>query len=193
MSFDPDIVDGRTRRSERSRQAIVQALFDLLGEGIPVPTAQQVADRAGVGIRSVFRHFSHMETLYAAVDKKVRGLVRSVFGDPIEGAIEKRAAALIAERASAYERLRPYIRASQRQRWNSTFVEAKLGRVSREMRENLLTWLPELETSRATVREGVELATSPEAWDQLRSEQGLGQKRARAVVEKTVLALLSAG
>ena len=40
-------VDGRRRRSERSRQAIVQALLDLVGERVPEPTAQQVAEHGG--------------------------------------------------------------------------------------------------------------------------------------------------
>ena len=57
--------DGRLQRSERSRQAIVQALLGLVGEGVLEPTAEQVAARADVGIRTVFRHFSDMESLFA--------------------------------------------------------------------------------------------------------------------------------
>ncbi len=34
-------------RSERSREAIVHALFDLVGEGTLQPTAEQVAERTG--------------------------------------------------------------------------------------------------------------------------------------------------
>ena len=56
------------QRGERSRQRIVAALFDLVGAGVLQPTAQQVAARAGVGMRTVFRHFSEMETLYAAMN-----------------------------------------------------------------------------------------------------------------------------
>ena len=47
-------LDGRVRRGARNRQTIVDALLDLVGSGILRPTAQQVADRAGVGIRTVF-------------------------------------------------------------------------------------------------------------------------------------------
>jgi len=53
-------VDGRVRRSQRSRASMVQALFDLVGEGILQPTGQQVAERARVGLRTVFRHFSDL-------------------------------------------------------------------------------------------------------------------------------------
>ena len=47
--------DGRVQRSERSREAIIRAMLDLIGEGIASPTAQQVALRADVGVRTVFR------------------------------------------------------------------------------------------------------------------------------------------
>ena len=58
-----NVADGRRLRSERSRQAIIDAMLKLVEEGVLVPTAQQVSERAGVGIRSVFRHFSDMESL----------------------------------------------------------------------------------------------------------------------------------
>ena len=64
--------DGRLLRTERSRQLIIEALHELINEGILVPTAQNVADRAGVGIRTVFRHFADMETLFATMDVQLR-------------------------------------------------------------------------------------------------------------------------
>ncbi len=67
----PISVDGRLQRSERSREAIVQALYELVGEGSLLPTAEQVAERAGVGIRTVFRHFSDMEKLFSEMDARI--------------------------------------------------------------------------------------------------------------------------
>lgn len=66
------VSDGRRLRSERSQQAIVDASHALISEGNLIPTAQQIADRAGVGIRSFFRHFADMETLFEAVDAATR-------------------------------------------------------------------------------------------------------------------------
>jgi AcrR family transcriptional regulator len=43
-----------------------------MDEGILVPTAQLVADRAGVGIRSFFRHFPDMDSLWLAADELSR-------------------------------------------------------------------------------------------------------------------------
>src|SRR5262245_66569994 len=64
--------DGRVRRGQRSGQAIVEALVGLVGDGILEPTAQQVAARAGVGIRTVFRRFSDMESLFAEMSARVQ-------------------------------------------------------------------------------------------------------------------------
>ena len=63
--------DGRLQRSVRSRQIILDAIVSLVEEGNLVPTAQQVARRAGVGLRTVFRHFDDMEALFAEMDRKL--------------------------------------------------------------------------------------------------------------------------
>lgn len=65
-------IDGRRRRSERSRGAIVQSMLDLLGEQVLEPTAQQISERAGLDITTVFRHFSDMESLYRAMGDRLR-------------------------------------------------------------------------------------------------------------------------
>ena len=59
--------DGRTVRAERTRQALVDAMLDLLYEGELQPTAERIAERAGVSERSVFQHFADREELYQAV------------------------------------------------------------------------------------------------------------------------------
>ena len=48
--------DGRVRRSERSRQKIIDAFMALVREGHFDPSAQAVAEKARDGLRSVFRH-----------------------------------------------------------------------------------------------------------------------------------------
>ena len=60
--------DGRNLRSINSQKLIVDACIKLFKEGNLEPTAQQVADASGVGIRTVFRQFDGMENLFKAVD-----------------------------------------------------------------------------------------------------------------------------
>src|SRR5262249_1506333 len=92
----PRALDGRQRRSERSRGAIVQALFELTRAGELEPTAQQVAARARVGIRSVFRHFADMDSLYAELGAQVRASVMPLLRAEIRGSASERARALVA-------------------------------------------------------------------------------------------------
>lgn len=184
--------DGRVRRSERSREAIVGALFDLIGGGQLQPTAQQVADRAGVGIRSVFRHFSEMETLYRAMDARLEGeAVRLLTAPPDGGMLAERVRALVRQRVALFERIAPYKRAANLLRWRSSFLQQRHLRMRRVLREDLVTRLPELRRAPADQLEAVDLVTSFESWDGLRGDRRLAVKAAAAVVERTVLALVS--
>ncbi|HKJ25483.1 MAG TPA: TetR/AcrR family transcriptional regulator [Myxococcota bacterium] len=173
-------IDGRTLRAERSREAIVAAIVALVGEGTPVPTAQQVADRAGVGIRTVFRHFSDMESLFAEVSERVRAEMQPLLrGRPPEGAPDTRLSELARRRARLFERILPYRRSTQIQRSRSPFLESQLRADHRELRAELRRWLPEI--GDADRLEALDAALSPELWMRLRVEQRLGVRRAEAV------------
>ncbi|MFQ5416095.1 MAG: TetR/AcrR family transcriptional regulator [Myxococcota bacterium] len=186
----PSQSDGRRRRSERSRQAIVQALFDVVGEGNLRATARDVADRAGLDIRTVFRHFADMESLYVAMDERLQreALPLLMAGDP-SGTVPERAASLVDQRATFFERIAPYKRAGDLQRWRSPFLQAQHRALVRELRAQLLRFFPELEALDRELTESLDLATSFEAWSRLRSEQRLGLVRARGVMERMVLSL----
>lgn len=64
---DVGAVDGRTLRRARSRADIVTALLDLFEEGHVDVSAAEIAARAGVSERSLFRHFSDVHDLYRTV------------------------------------------------------------------------------------------------------------------------------
>ena len=66
-----DESDGRRRRSLASRERIIEAFIGLIDDDIDVPSAENIAARAGVGLRSVFRHFGDMDSLYTAVMDRV--------------------------------------------------------------------------------------------------------------------------
>ena len=98
-----EVVDGRRMRSERSRKAIIDASLSLLEDGILVPTAQQVAERAGVGIRSFFRHFEDMESLFRAIDEQVRDQYEALFrGGDRDGTLAERIQHAVERHAHAY-------------------------------------------------------------------------------------------
>jgi len=186
-----EATDGRVLRSARSRDAIARALFELVGQGELEPTAQQVAARADVGIRTVFRHFADMEALYATLDERLLAEVTPLLREePTPGPLRERAAALVRDRAKLFERIAPYKRASSLQRRRSQYLATQHRKLVGELRERLLRWLPELADGPPAVVEALDQATSFEAWDRLRSDQRLGRDRARAAMECTVQALV---
>jgi TetR/AcrR family transcriptional regulator, regulator of autoinduction and epiphytic fitness len=63
-------IDGRTLRSQRTRQAIIDAHMALMLAGDLQPTASRVAERAGVSLRVLWTHFKDLETLFGAAGEK---------------------------------------------------------------------------------------------------------------------------
>ena len=63
-------LDGRNLRSTKSQKLIIDAVIKLFQSGNFNPTAQEVSDESGIGIRTVFRQFDDMENLINAVDQE---------------------------------------------------------------------------------------------------------------------------
>lgn len=182
--------DGRTRRGERSRDAIVAALVELVGEGTLEPTAREVAERAGVTIRTVFRHFADTEALFAEMGARVDAEVRPLLSERDEGeALLDRLRALVARRVALFERIASYKRSANLRRRRSPVLRARHGALVRDLRVDLVRRLPELDRAPADLVDALDLATSFEAWDRLRADQRLGRERAHATLERMALAL----
>jgi AcrR family transcriptional regulator len=170
-------IDGRRLRSERSRQAIMDAMLGLVEEGILVPTAQQVSERAGVGIRSVFRHFSDMESLFATADVRIREQYHGLFaGGNREGSLEERVLHAVEQRALAYEAVGNHLLTTRAQLWRYPVLREQYARLQRQLRKDLDDWLPELKGLAADEREMVDAVASFEYWNRLREQQGLNKK-----------------
>ena len=185
--------DGRVRRGVRSREAIVAALMELVGSGVLQPTVQQVAERAGVGVRSVFRHFTEMETLYREMDARLEAEARPLLaGAERAGSLEARVGAMVRQRATFFERIAPYKRSGNLVRWRSPFLQERHQNMQRLLRTDLLRWFPEMSGAPGAAVEALDLATSFEAWERLRFDRRLGPRAASAAVEAAVLALLQA-
>lgn len=189
--------DGRRARAERNRDAVVEAILDLLREGDPEPTAEAIAARSGVSVRSVFRHFDDIESLYAAAVDRHSERIAPLFEPPAaEGSLDVRIAALVARRSRLYEEMTPVRRAGERLRDTSPVIAERLDFARRVLRRQLeVLFAPELDPvtqgTRREILDALELASSWRAWDLLRTQQRCSVARARAVVTRTVSALLA--
>lgn len=185
-------VDGRRQRGERTRQAIIEAALSLQEEGVLVPTAQQISDRAGVLIRSFFRHFEDMETLFKAADDQLRDSYEALFiGGDRDGFLQERVNRAVERRSAAFEKLKNIFLGTKAQLWRYEMLRKNYARNQRGLRKDLEAWLPELKGLPEVECESVHAIASFEMWNRLRSEQGLSVKASISVVQSTLIRLLS--
>ena len=186
--------DGRRQRSERSQTAIIAAALALMEEGTLVPTAQQVADRAGVGIRSFFRHFADMDSLFLAVDASLldsyEALVRV---DDRPGSLGQRTVRAIDLYGNAFDKLSQIVLCTKALLWRFPKLRENYAWHQKRLRKELELWLPEVAELSRDRREAVHAVASFEMWNGLREHQGLSQKASGEIVAQLVLNLISAG
>jgi AcrR family transcriptional regulator len=185
-------VDGRRQRGERTRQAIIEAALSLQEEGVLVPTAQQISDRAGVLIRSFFRHFDDMETLFKAADDQLRDSYEALFiGGDRQGSLTERVHRAVERRSAAFEQLTNLVLGTKAQLWRYDMLRKNYARNQKGLRKDLEVWLPELTGLPEVECESVHAIASFEMWNRLRSEQGLSAKESVSVIQSTLMSLLS--
>jgi AcrR family transcriptional regulator len=193
-SIKPDIsnsADGRLRRSQRSRQLIITAMHELINEGNFIPTAQQVADRADITIRTVFRHFSEMEQLYAELDASIRESYEQLFiGCDRSGSLTERVLHAVEVHADAYIELSSLNRATISLIWRSEVIEKTYNRNIRKLRKDLDDWLPELEDVPRETREAVDAIASFEFWNRLYTRQGVSKNACINIINQLILGCL---
>jgi AcrR family transcriptional regulator len=192
MPVDAPIGDGRVKRSVVTRKKIVDALTALIEEGHLSPTAEQVATRAEVGLRTVFRHFDDMDSLYREmsrdIDAKVLPLVSMRLG---ASSWQERLLQSLDLRTQLYDRVAAVHLATQVHRHESAYLSGNVMRMVELQRELLRRLLPDALTRNATVFEALDLILSIESWVRLRREQGLSAADSRQVMRRCVAGILS--
>ena len=96
--------DGRTLRRTRNRQRVIVALLDLVHTGELDPSVADIADRAGVSHRSVFRYFEDINDLVrTAINHEVeKCLPLADIEDIGQGPLERRIDAWVDSRLRLY-------------------------------------------------------------------------------------------
>ncbi|HXW47115.1 MAG TPA: TetR/AcrR family transcriptional regulator [Streptosporangiaceae bacterium] len=186
--------DGRRLRREQNREAVIDAMLSLFRDGIYQPSTAQVAARAGLSLRSLFRYFDDVNDLHrAAVDRQLSVAVRLV--DPHVGPDEPTAtkiAAVVRARAELFEVIGPASRALRAGANRRPMLAGQLGRNRAFLRQQLSeVFAPELVAS-AALLPGLEVLCSFEAYELLRHDQGLSRTRAEAALRAAMSALLRA-
>lgn len=186
--------DGRHQRSEQSRRRIIDAMIELVREGVLEPTAEQVSVRAGVAIRTVFRHFNDMESLYREISRRLQARAQTIVEAGIQADTPQETLHnLVDRRARLYEEMLPMRLAADALRHRSPFLQEDHDRFVAYARRIVRDACPaELVDDKARF-EAVDALLSYELWVRLRRDQKLSARAAAAVVHHALDALLEFG
>jgi len=189
-------IDGRRQRSERTRQSIIEAYLALLRENPQVPTAAQIAMRAGYSVRSIFERFPDLLALRVAVTDYAFALgnAQAVPHD-VDGDRPTRIRSQVETRAHTCERWLPLWRALNANRGDSIELKMRI-RLAREMivKRLELMYQPELaslsEVDRKRTLIALESLTDFESWGRMRELSGLSFEQGCALWIRTIDRLL---
>ena len=173
-SISNDKSDGRLLRSERSRRLIIESMINLVDEGFLVPTAQQVAQRADVGIRSVFRHFDDMDDIFETANEIIFENVKSLFtGGNRTGVLEKRILHATEQLTSGYAVTKNFILSGKIRMWNTPVVRKNYLLNQKRLQKELENWIPEITQLDTINKQNAYAVASFDYWHRLREIQEL--------------------
>lgn len=188
----PGQVDGRRARGVDNRRKIVDALLKLVERGNVDPTAEQVAAAAGVGLRTVFRHFEDLDRLYASISERMTSEIKPILDKPFgAGDWRGRLDELVERRAQVFERLLPFKVAGDAHRHRSPFLTAEHAALVQLQMMTLRSVLPPAIANDKARLAALDLVLSFDAWKRLRHDQGVGVRDAWSALRLAASALTS--
>ncbi len=191
-------VDGRTARRDRNRAAVVDALLALYGDGNLRPGSLEIAERAGLSPRSLFRYFEDVDDLtreaIEVMERRARALlpVNARPDDPLADRI----VALVDQRSRLFEAVAPAAVVSRLQAPFQPLLAAELHRTRAFLRQQVQdlfrSELAAMGSARAAARLGaVDALCTFESYQLLRIDRGLPAAKARATLVEALTALLT--
>jgi len=160
----------RVRDPARTREAIAEALLDLLHEDGRFPTADAIATRAGVSRRSVFAHFADLDELHV-VSARLQMERLHAASAPIDDGLPfaKRLALFVEQRERVYRTMTPVRRMALAVEPSSPVLAELLDGADSWLRAQLAeVFAPELAGSAPGLLDEVDAAVSWAAWYHLR-------------------------
>lgn len=190
------IDDGRTARTIESRNRLIEANLALLQERADIPSPEEVAERAGLSRRTLFRLFPDLKSLQDATREHTQAVVAERYPPPTpeDTTLAERITALVDHRSLVYEFIGPLQRLAQRYRLDSAETDADLRQTRRAFRQHLETLFKEDIDRKDQARwHALEVLTSWQVWMVLRQEQGLSVKASKRVLGLQLQGLFDLG
>jgi AcrR family transcriptional regulator len=139
--------DGRSLRRERNRDSVIEALLALVREGHMDPGGAEIAERAGVSHRSVFRYFDDLgDLIRTAIDTELsRAQTLGDIADLGEGTFEHRLEVLVATRLKLCEFTHGIVTLARVRAFNIPGIDEHFSQIALDTREKIRAqFAPEL-------------------------------------------------
>ena len=186
-------LDGRRLRRQQNREAVLDAMVELFREGQYTPSSGEIAERAGISARSLFRYFDDVDDLSrAAIDRQLAAArpLLDAAADPSAPTGEK-IERLVEARLRLFETIGPAARAARVCAHRHPIVAAQIHESRSFMRHQVRrVFAAELAGEREALLPAVDALLSLETHDLLRREQGLSRTRTAAALTGALTALL---
>jgi TetR/AcrR family transcriptional regulator of autoinduction and epiphytic fitness len=178
-------------RASRTRDAVVDALLELIDEGNLRPTAREIAARANVSLRSLYVHFDDVEALfYAASVRHGENLEAYRTQRVVEGPFDERLASFVEARARYYEVGWNVRQAAVLQEPFSPALRTVLDKGRKAARAELVcVFGPEIGDDPERLA-ALDVVTNPVAWNVLCTHHGMTLDQAKRVIGDLVRGLL---
>jgi AcrR family transcriptional regulator len=193
--------DGRRARRERNRDAVVDALLELFRDGNLAPSSDEIAERAGLSPRSLFRYFDDVDDLCRTAISRQHERVGSVIALTVrpDMSLSDCVTAVVEQRVQLFDAMGAVGQVLRIRAPFQPLVAAELSRARRLLRGQLeqafAAELAALSTASATaVLAAADALCSFESYRLMRDDQGLSRAATtRVLVEALHRLLTSAG
>jgi AcrR family transcriptional regulator len=188
--------DGRRRRRHQNREAVLDALTALFREGVYQPGANEIAERAGLSPRSLFRYFDDVDDLNRAAIERQLVEARPLLdiGVNPDAPTNEKVERLVSARVRLFEAVGPAMRATRACAHRHAVVAAQLHDARAFMRHQVARlFTPELAGRRDVLLPALDALCSFESYELLRRDQGLSRPKTTAALEHALTVLLGAG
>jgi AcrR family transcriptional regulator len=139
-------IDGRTMRRNRNRAAVISALLTMIREGDLHPGAAEIAQRAGVSHRSIFRYFDDLDDLVrTAIDQAFTEAETLTAVPDAGGDLAARAAAIVDARIALYEYVDGPMQVARMRAGSIPAIDEELAEIAGQFRRQIADhFAPEL-------------------------------------------------
>ena len=188
-----DEVDGRRLRRTQNRTAVVHALVELFEEGVYQPSTAEIAERAGISPRSLFRYFEDVDDLHqAAIDSQLERAQPLLHVDVAPDApTPTKIESLVEARVRLFETIEHAARAGRVVAHRRPLVAAALDESRSFLRNQLrMLFAPELRDERAALLPAIDALCSFESYELLRVHQHLSRLKTVAALTAALTQLL---